>query len=189
MASAEREQERQKKVKAIILELQTHDEKKISKGLQKLQEIGDAQVIIPIIELWNEGVSEYLESEIINFFGDLKSSAAKEKIMEAVLNKDFGNIHQSLLSTMWNSKIDYSEYLLEFIQISILNDYMIALECLTIIENMEGPLEDQKLLDGQIILREYAEKQQKSKQDSEDKIKLIAEIAKILEDHENSKAI
>lgn len=172
----EEEVERREKVRAILEDINSGESKKIIRGLKALKVNGDDQVIVPIAEVWNNGVSPKIEEEIITFIGDIKSSSSSQFIMDILLDKKFNSIHLPLLTTIWNSKVDYSEYLVEFVSLSVQYDFMIAFECLTIIENMKGPFEEHHILDAQIILREYAEKQQHQSTDDDKKVQLMHEI-------------
>lgn len=172
----EKEVERRSKVKSILKDINSGDQKKIIKGLKALKVNGDDQVIIPIAEVWSKGVTPEVDEEITTFLGDIKSSTSSKYIMEVLTDKKYNTIHQSLLTTIWNSKVDYSEYLIEFVSLAVQSDFMVAFECLTIIENMKGPFKEHHLLDAEIILREYAEKQQHESIDDEKKVQLIQEI-------------
>ena len=172
----EEEIERRKKVKSILNDINSGEPKKIIKGLMALKVNGDDQVIVPILDLWNNGVTSEVEKEIITFINDIRSSTSSQIIMDALLDKKYHAIQLPLLTTIWNSLVDYSEYLVEFVSLAVQSDFMIVLECLTIIENMKGPFEEHHILDAEIILREYAEKQQHEAADDEKKVQLIHEI-------------
>jgi hypothetical protein len=180
MASAERAAERLVKVKTILKDINTGQEKKIIAGLKALKVNGDDNVIQPIIDVWNKGVSPTAEKEIITFLGDIKSTSSAQSIMDILLNEEYNEIHIPLLTTIWNSKVDYSEYLVDFVSLATQYDFMVALECLTIIENMEGPFEEHHILDAEIILREFAENQTETKSEDEKKVQMILEISKLV---------
>jgi hypothetical protein len=180
MASAERAEEQRAKIKSILKDINTGDEKKIIEGLKALKVNGDDNVILPIIDLWNKGVSDNVEQEIITFIGDIKSTSSAQTIMDVLLNEEYNEIHIPLLSTIWNSKVDYSEYIVDFVSLAVQYDFAVALECLTIIENMEGPFEEHHILDAEIILREFAEKHNEEKAEEEKKVQMILEISKLV---------
>ncbi|MDX1652202.1 MAG: hypothetical protein R3277_06905 [Brumimicrobium sp.] len=181
------EKERKSKMQALITELKSGEENRIETALKGLQVHGDDEAILPILEVWNAGVSSKAEQEIITFLSDIKSSSSVDPIMEVLTDSHFKRIHHPLLTTIWNTKVDYSAYLTDFVRIATENDFMTALECLTIIENMEGPFEEHHFLESEIALRAYAERTQKSK-DSEDerKLQLVREIGRILKDFETN---
>lgn len=180
MASAERAAERKAKVTAILKDINSGQEKKIIDGLKALKVNGDDNVIVPIIDVWVKGVSPTAEKEIITFLGDIKSTSSVETIMDVLLNKEYDKIHLQLLTTIWNSKVDYSEYLVEFVSMATQYDFLVALECLTIIENMEGPFEEHHILDAEIILREFAENHSENKTEDEKKVQMIVDISNLV---------
>jgi len=180
MASADRAAEKKGKIKLILKDINSGEETKIIKGLKALKVNGDDNVIAPIIDAWNKGVSPEVEAEIITFIGDIKSTSSAQTIMDILLNDEYTEIRLPLLSTIWNSKVDYSEYIVDFVNLSVQNDFLIALECLTIIENMEGPFEEHHLLDSEIILREFAENHQENQNQEIKKVQMIMEISKLV---------
>ena len=80
-----------------------------------------------------------------------------EAVFQIIGETDYLPIRQLLLSTIWNSKLDYSYFLPEFVEISIDGDFMEALECLTIIENLDlGDSEQKYLHRDMFIFASYA---------------------------------
>jgi hypothetical protein len=57
-------------------------------------------------------------------------------------------------------------------------DYLGTLECLTLIENMDGPFQEQQLLESELILKEYVKKQA---DEGEQKQRLIVSLVQHLE--------
>ena len=99
--------------------------------------------------------------------------------MEIVNDPGYAAQQVKLLSTIWNSPLDYSSYLAEFVSLAVKGDFMVTLECLTIIENLEGPFIESSILESQLLLKDYHEGlYQKDQQ----KDHLISEIALLLKD-------
>jgi hypothetical protein len=174
------EKERVNKVKQLLLDVKTGKEDKISNAIKGLKVHGDQSVLAPLIEIWSRGISEKNEGEIVSFFNDLKSNDSVYPIMDALKNEGYQHIHTLLLSTVWNSQVDYTEYLVDFVAIAVKGDFMTALECLTIIENLECPFEEQQFFEAQIELSEYASVQNKEPQ----KERIMSEIALLIKDFE-----
>jgi hypothetical protein len=80
-------------------------------------------------------------------------------------------LRQKLLTTIWNSKLSYDNHLPFFVMLASTGDFMQALECLTIIENMQGPFEEHELLEAQLLLKEYVEE---AKSDDEKKRQIFS---------------
>ncbi|WP_107038297.1 hypothetical protein [Brumimicrobium mesophilum] len=185
MASAERAAEKREKIKLILKDINSGEDTKIIEGLKALKVNGDDNVILPIVDAWNKGVSPETEEEIITFIGDIKSTSSAQTIMDILLNDEYNDIHLPLLSTIWNSKVDYSEYIVDFVSLAVQYDFLVALECLTIIENMEGPFEEHHILDSEIILREFAENHQENETQEEKKVQMILEISKLVKEFDD----
>lgn len=181
MEEDKKELARLEKVKTIFKDIHSGDDKKIVKGLKALRVHGDDDVIKPIVEVWKNGASQKVEGEIISFISDIKSTSSPEVIIEILQDSQFQPIHQPLLTTIWNSKVDYSDYLVDFVSIAAQSDLLMVLDCLTILENLAGPFAEHHLLDAQLILREYAEKENKSKVKDAKKIQLMKEIANTIQ--------
>lgn len=180
MGSAEREIERQKKLKILLDDINSNDEKKIIAAIKALKMNGDESVIRPLVQMWNNNTFQSVQNELTVFFNDLKSNSSASILMEIINDEHYNKVRLPLLSSIWNSSVDYSEYLEDFVRLAIHNDFMIALECLTIIENLEGPFEEHHVLESEIALREYAEQQNSNKTDDDQKLHLIREIELII---------
>lgn len=178
--SKSKEKERINKMKQLLLDVKSGREDKISSALKGLKVHGDQSVLAPLIEVWNKGISEKNQEELISFLNDLKSNESVYPIIDILRDNDYRKIHTPLLSTIWNSPIDYSEYLVDFVALAVQGDFLMALECLTIIENLEGPFEEQQFFEAQIELSEYASKQNKDTK----KEQIMSEIALLIKDFE-----
>ena len=55
---------------------------------------------------------------------------------------------------MWSSGIDMTDYIVELIEYSCDGGYMVVLEALTVLENLEGPFNDENLFQGSTIIQE-----------------------------------
>jgi hypothetical protein len=69
----------------------------------------------------------------------LKKEKAGEVLLQAIASpKSLANRHL-LVAACWESEINFSKYLAFFILLALDNNYLISLEAITTIENMEGP--------------------------------------------------
>ena len=73
----------------------------------------------------------------------------------------------------------------EFVEIEVDGNFMEALECLTIIENLEGTLEERHILESQLHLSDYVKDT-----DPKDpqKAQIMSEIALLIKDFDNMDA-
>jgi uncharacterized Zn finger protein len=129
-----------------------------------------------LVSIFHENLSDKNREELLAFFNNLSAEGAQETMIQVLYDPANLAIRQEVLSTIWNSRLDYSSNLAEFVEIAIDGDYLEALECLTIIENLEGPFEESDILEAQLHLKEYLEQGQKNDQ----KAILISEIALLI---------
>jgi len=149
------ETKKQQKLGAIISNLNSQDEKKVSKAIKSLEANGDYSVIIPLARRLMDDISEKNKSEVIELLSSLKDTSVKGELMAIIDNEEFLKIRQLMLTAVWNTKIDFSGYVDEFVFIAIHGSFLEAIDCLTIIENLEGPFMEEDLLESESHLKNY----------------------------------
>lgn len=168
----------QKLVK-LLADLNSADSKKITTTLKALEAHGDVSVIKPLADKLLSGVSDSNKKEIVELLSSLKDSSVCSEIMDIIGDEKYLAIRQVMLSTIWNTKINYSDYIDDFVQIATEGTLLEALDCLTIIENLEGPFMEECILECQLHLKNYLEK---STQKDDGKAMLMSEIALFIKD-------
>jgi len=144
-------------LKSIIEDLNSGNAIKIKKALVSLQLNGDVTIIRPLVDVLKSKISPDIDLEIVNFLSDLKDTSVKEEIISILNDEDYLGVRQQVLTSIWNCKVDYSEFIAEFIAIACDSNFMESFECLTILENLEGPFEERHMLECQLHLKDYAE--------------------------------
>ena len=163
------------KIQKLIEDLNTGEASKISSALKSLQVNGDVSVLRPLVELLKNDLSHETEVEILEFLGDLKATNTIDEIISIIKDDLFIGQRQQVLSTIWNSTLDYSSFIAEFVEIACEGNFMEALECLTILENLEGPFEEHRILECQLHLKDYIEDTVTAKDPQ--KAQIMSEIA------------
>ena len=75
----------------------------------------------------------------------LKKEKAGEVLLQAIASpKSLPNRHL-LVAACWESEINFSKYLSFFILLALDDNYLISLEAITTIENMEGPFDEKDI--------------------------------------------
>jgi len=167
------------KLKKILEDLNSTDEKKISKAIKSLEAHGDSSVIKPLADKLLTGVSDKNKAGIVELLSSLKDTSVCAEIMDIIEDPNYLTIRQSVLSAIWNTKVDFSNYIDEFVLIAVEGDFMESLDCLTIIENLEGPFMEENILECQLHLRNYLESDAPK---DEQKAQLLSEIALKIKD-------
>lgn len=157
----------------LLKKLKVDNEQEFAKNLAELDAVLTIEALPALVSVFHAPISDKCKEQLLVYFNDLSANDAQETMVQILIDPDNLSIRQLLLSTIWNSRLDYSSYLAEFVEMAVEGDYLEALECLTIIENLEGPFEESDILESQLHLKEYLETGAKNDQ----KAVLISEIA------------
>ncbi len=179
---AKKESLKEKKVKELLSELSNSDIKRQLKAVKSLKIHGNETVIEPLLIKLSTTENEELSYEISDLLNTIKSTRVPEKIADALIDKRFSTIRQTLLASIWNSGLDYRPYLKEIVSAATQGEMMDALECITIIENIEGALTEDEIFEPLIVLREYLAN---NKDEKSAKVDLLKEITIDLQNRNN----
>lgn len=138
--------------------------------------------MIPVLlEAWDSGMNEKNEEELRELLVGLKDSSAVEPLMEVFRNSDDNLLRRKMMNVFWNSKLDFSEYLSDFVVFAIDGDFMDCLEALTVIEHFEFNAPESAVLESQLLLKEFFGKEEPIE---ERKLQLLQDLALIVKDFE-----
>ncbi|MFB6259093.1 MAG: hypothetical protein ABEH38_10400 [Flavobacteriales bacterium] len=150
----EQEKEQLRRIKKLRDGLASTDEKEILKAIEEAKEEGDARIVPDLIEVWAVTENEAIKKRILQIFYDLKDSDATEHLLEALDHPDIQD-RSDLLAVFWNSRLDASEKIDKFTEIAVEGSYQEAFEALTAIEEMEGPFEENTVMEAQLWIKTY----------------------------------
>ena len=140
------------KIQSLLNDIQSDSLTKVKAALEALEINGDPSVIPAIIkELTLEGHSEK-NMLLLDFLAIIKTPNAIEVFIEVLDKSSFLPYRQLILNAIWNSPLNFSDYLPKFVEIALNGDFMETLECLTIIENLIGPFEEKFVFESHLLL-------------------------------------
>lgn len=134
----------------LIKDLKSNEETIALKAIEKLQKAGDASFIIEILEALSATTEIGIESALSQLLFDLKDQNALEEVVNQLNNPAFSDIRIIMLSACWQSGLDLSHRLPDFITVASTGSYMECLEVLTVVENWED-IKDQDMLENETI--------------------------------------
>ena len=168
-----------KKTQNLLEKLNTTDEKAIIKTIRLLEAEGNEHVIKPLYALYKKNVDNAIGEVLVEFFDKLADSSAVIPVIELMRNEEDFSHRKMLVTSCWQNKLDFTDYMADFVAIAVDGDFLEAFECLTVIENLEGPIEETQILESQLYLKEFLEK---DKGQDVQKDQIISEIALIIKD-------
>ena len=167
------------KIESLLLDVKSSNTAVVKTAFEGLKIVGEPSILLPIILELNTKNHTEKNALILEFLACLKDSKARSIMMDLIQQTDLKEYQQLLLSTIWNSPLDYTDYLEVFVDLALKGDFIITLECLTIIENLDGPFSEKSVMEAQVLLGAYAES---NPYKNSQKGMLISEIALLIKD-------
>jgi hypothetical protein len=156
-----------------LQKLALQDVSSVTEALNYLREKGKSQHLNAVFESL-KGAERSKQQLLVGFLSDILDTSAVEAFIDFLENETDADTRKLVLSAIWNSKLPFDEHLPFFVMLASQGDYLEALDCLTILENMSGPFEEAQLLEAQLLLKEYLE--EKAPQ-TDQKAQIMSEIA------------
>ena len=142
-----------KVIKQIAKDLKSKDQSVIQKALEKTRAKGNESLIDPLVNLYTTSKDEQIKDEIKNIFSELKNDQSINYLLP-YLDDNRDEVKELILFSIWSSGIDVSDYLKEITQAACTGNYMVILEALTVIENLEGPFSEEDVFQASTLLQE-----------------------------------
>jgi len=125
----------QNKKKQIKTDLQSENPQIVLEAIQKLRQEGSPVLLESLIELLCSTENNDIKTSIILFLDDLKDKESVPVILEAIQNVKCKNNKCEIVSSCWKSGLDFSSALDVFLEILISDEFTIALEAYSVLEN------------------------------------------------------
>lgn len=168
-------------IKDLILDLASKDNKTLMSALKRVRSKGTEKVIPSIFYLIENNEDELIRNEAQKIILELKSTASIPFLLEQ-LNSDKEEMRLLALNAFWQTGFNSHENMDKFVTAAINGSYMEAFEAYTIIENLEGPFEEENIMEAQLVLKTYFS----AANEDEDKFIIMKNIAKQLANFELS---
>lgn len=125
----------EKRLKELASLLNSKNDSLINEGILLLREEQPFTGAVGLLtSFFNETNDIPVRKTIGQFMNDLKDQSASVEIMAEVKKQWKPETITMLISSCWQSGLDYSEYSLDLVDVFLKADYQTALECYTVIE-------------------------------------------------------
>jgi hypothetical protein len=112
-------------------------------ALNQIRNSGNITILHQLIEFLYSGNNSEVRKGIVNIFNDLKIQEATSVIISEIKNSTSSEIQKILLTSVWQSGLNYSQHLEFFVDLFISGSFEIAFEAFTIIDSMESGINAQ----------------------------------------------
>ncbi len=106
-------------------------------AIQSLRESGDKDYLPILFDLLITKPVPEVEKEILNLLANLKDQETIPVLTEALQTEKYKSIRKELTSVCWQNGLDFSPSMEVFIDLIIREEWSIAFEAFTVIENFE----------------------------------------------------
>lgn len=102
-----------------------------------------------------------------------EEASATDLLVDTIKDPRYAQHKGKLIAACWESEKDCSPHLSLFVDLALNEDYSIALEAITVIDNMEGPIEKEALASS---LKKLESAKKKSSPDKSGLLDMLGEI-------------
>lgn len=121
----------------------------IDHALDEIKNNGDDTYIAPLIAFVHQNLSVEIKEKIFQIFTDLKHEKSVDQLVSELRQEENLDILERLVAACWQNGLNYSKHLSFFVQLVIEQEFQIAFEAFTVIENMYGKIDSDE--EGQLI--------------------------------------
>ena len=144
----------EKKIKELSELLNEDNNVAITKAIELLRQEKPFEGAIGLLTAYYDKTSDFsVRKSIAGFMNDLKDQTACEEVILEIRKAWKPDTISMLVSSCWQSGLNYAGYSTDLARIFIVGDYVTAIECLTVIEesvhelSKEGKSEIIKLIE------------------------------------------
>lgn len=120
----------------ILKNIQSGEPERIAEAVREIKENGNLSMAQTLVENLNRIPDAHTVTLVVNLLADIKENAFREILIARLQTETKPEIKAELLRIVWESSLDYSGYLPVFLEILRDDDFTVAFEASTVIENM-----------------------------------------------------
>lgn len=132
--------------KKIKEELFSTNTETVNSAISAVRQKGNKHYLPILFDLLNSNPEQEIKDEITKLLATVKDKESIPSFIQAIENKKYQPILKSILTACWQNGLDFSNHLLLFVDLVIDENWEIAFEAFTIIDNFEF-MPEQKIID------------------------------------------
>lgn len=125
----------EKKIRDFEEKIRSRDSRSVLKAISHLRDEEPWEGAIGIlVDLYDETNDIAVQNAVRDFLNDLKDKSAGREVIAELKKKRKPQTMVMLVSSCWQSRLDFSEYLHDFAEVFVSSDLAMAIECYTVIK-------------------------------------------------------
>ena len=124
----------EKKLKELRLLFNKDNKILISRAIESMRDERPFEGVIGLLtSLYDKSDDHSMKKTIEVFMNDIKDETMRPEVVAEIKKRWKSSTISMLVSSCWQSGLDYSGYSADFFEVFLNNDYVTAIECLTVI--------------------------------------------------------
>jgi hypothetical protein len=125
----------EKRIKELDEILNKDNNKAITEAIDLLRQEKPFEGAIGLLTAFFDKTNDFsIRKNITGFMNDLKDQSVCQEVINEIRKQWKPDTISMLVSSCWQSGLNYSEYSLDLAKVFLKGDYITAIECLTVIE-------------------------------------------------------
>lgn len=154
--------------------IQNDQDDLFQEGIALLEEKGNLSQLKELVRIYVGEASPSRRTALHALLSSITKKGIREAWMDLLTEIQNPKERQQVIQILWNTRLDFSPYLVAFVHWAFEGDYQNTLESLTVIEQMEGPFLEEHLLEAQCLIQEHI---RQNKQEGEQKQRLLDDLS------------
>lgn len=122
--------------KEILISLKSGNDTKAIQAIGFIREHGDNEILKECLNLLENSVNEDIHKEISSILNDIKNQNSASVITEHISSTENSAVKKILVSSCWQSSLNYSDYIDIFVDVLTNSDYETTIEAFSLIEKL-----------------------------------------------------
>ncbi len=133
-----------KKIEKLIGDLFSPKHEVVESAIKEIPKKGNARIVLPMLRAHKAWAQDrVLQAEIEKVLKEMKDEKAIPELISALEDVEFEQERGLILSIFWNAGLFPVDYIPVLIKQAIKGDYLVSLEALTVIENIEAQIDQE----------------------------------------------
>lgn len=134
-----------KKLRELADLLDKNNDLSISEAVEMLREEQPFEGVIGLLSSYYDRAEDHLAKKAIeNFLNDIKDQSVRPEVIDEIRKEWKPSTLSMLVSSCWQSGLDYSGYPEVFATVFMNSDYFTAIECLTVFQESVHSISKEK---------------------------------------------
>lgn len=129
----------------ILKKINSGEPELAAEAVREIKENGDLAITEALLSNLENIGDPRIVTLIVNLLADIKDNKFRDILIREIKKPHSAQIKSELLRIVWESSLDYSGYLDFFLELLQQEDFAVAFEASTIIENMVCQLTEEQL--------------------------------------------